>query len=82
MLSLLYTITHSNAERAPSKDLGIGKNRYAMAYFLFLFLDDCFIIVKYLEKRIDSLDPTLLGETVLIGWVIASPGDLRDISAS
>lgn len=32
-----------------------------MAYFLFLFLDDCFIIVKYLEKRIDSLDPILFG---------------------
>lgn len=53
-----------------------------MAYFLFLFLDDYFIILKYLEKRIDSLDPILLGEIVLVEWVIASPGDLRDISAS
>lgn len=53
-----------------------------MAYFLFLFLDDCYIIVKYLEKRIDSLDPILFGEIVLVEWVIASPGDLRDISSS
>lgn len=53
-----------------------------MAYFLFLFLDDYFIIVQYFEKRIDSLDPILLGGIVLVEWVIASPGDLRDISAS
>lgn len=39
------------------------------------------MIVKYL-KRLDSLDPILSGEIVLVEWVIASPGDLRDISAS
>lgn len=36
-----------------------------MDYFLFPFLDDYFMIVKYL-KRIYSLDPILSAEIVLV----------------